>query len=383
MKLSKRKLQCSKNELAGKSETIKVKDSVWEVGKKLITSAGKVLWDMAKVPVAIIRQNAQVRTIMDQAHAAEAAGNTQAAQQAIAEMVKLGNQTYGPIIAAYKESRYILTDPVARKIFEDAFAKLIENASAQQKADAIAGAVGGLLPATIIFIITKNPQAFKQVFGFVPKSFGKISALLERMTKTLKLLREERTFGGSTGSEAKNLVDEPVVSDDVPEDLRDEDGVVRKSKVRELDGFETKEGLQHPKGAKYFLTKENAKNFHGKPQPKVLPPGTKIYRVVGPDNRVNGRWWFYELPESKLLWRTKAAVKNVWNENGEYVVHTVGEDGLAVWDGAAASQDFKYEGYPDWFLQGGGKQIYVPQAKFEIPKTLKRYATNWSNTGDG
>lgn len=123
------------------------------------------------------------------------------------------------------------------------------------------------------------------------------------------------------------------------------------------------------------------KNFSRAVTPKVLPPGTKIYRIVDGDNNVNGRWWSYELPSSKAAWRSDYAVTKYWNENGYYVVHTVGSEGLPVWEGQASSQfvkDAEGNDIESWMVQGGGKQIFSPTAWNDIPSSLVTQPTNWS-----
>ena len=115
-----------------------------------------------------------------------------------------------------------------------------------------------------------------------------------------------------------------------------------------------------------------------KPRPTWIPPGTKIYRIIGA-NRVDGPYWSYELPEGVQEWRAGSAVKEAWNSNGYYVEYTVGPGGLSVWEGKAASQTFEREGASDSMYGRGDTQIYVPNADSVIPKNLTKMKTPWSD----
>ena len=155
-----------------------------------------------------------------------------------------------------------------------------------------------------------------------------------------------------------------------------EEGAVHVSQVKKLDGNDPIE-LEHPAGKAYNLPREANENFYGKPIPKILPPGTKVYRIIENEKSAQGSWWLYELPTSKAEWRSEYAVKKAWNKNGYYVKHIVGEEGLPIWEGKAASQTLKEEGIPEWMQQGGGDQLYVTQSGEMIPDHLSMLTTPW------
>lgn len=107
-------------------------------------------------------------------------------------------------------------------------------------------------------------------------------------------------------------------------------------------------------------------------RPIILPPGTKIYRIVDEMANNSGAYWAYELPKSKTEWRKKFAVKDSWNDNGYYVEHTVEKEGLKVWGGTVAGQRYLNS---DYYLKGGGKQLFI------TPNTIKTTSpklTNWT-----
>jgi uncharacterized Zn-binding protein involved in type VI secretion len=90
-------------------------------------------------------------------------------------------------------------------------------------------------------------------------------------------------------------------------------------------------------------------------EPIELPAGTKLFRIIGPDNNPAGAFWMLELPGSMDSWRARYAVISSWNEDGTYVEYTVPPGGLMVWFGPAAPQSEGSESY-----SGGGIQVFVP-----------------------
>ncbi|MFO7786315.1 MAG: hypothetical protein R6W87_00885 [Halospina sp.] len=106
-------------------------------------------------------------------------------------------------------------------------------------------------------------------------------------------------------------------------------------------------------------------------EPVVLSPGTKIYRIVDERAGNAGGFWAYELPENKEAWRRDYAVKDKWNDNGYYVEHVVGDEGLKVWEGPAAGQEYQDGRF---YLKGGKKQLFITPGETEpgAPKL-----TNW------
>ncbi|MFT5545853.1 MAG: hypothetical protein ACI832_001423 [Rheinheimera aquimaris] len=115
-------------------------------------------------------------------------------------------------------------------------------------------------------------------------------------------------------------------------------------------------------------------------EPKNLPPGTKIYRIVDEGcseaKGVSGCYWAQELPKGKAAWRGDYAVKDSWNDNGYYVEHTVGDEGLKVWQGKTAGQEYEVHDEKEFYLEGGETQLYVGYN--EIPN-LKPKLTNWAD----
>jgi len=94
-------------------------------------------------------------------------------------------------------------------------------------------------------------------------------------------------------------------------------------------------------------------------RPVDLKPGTKIYRIVDEKAGNAGGFWAYELPESKAAWRRDFAVKDSWNDNGYYVEHVVGDEGLKAWEGPAAGQRYRKHNGQAFYLKGGGKQLFI------------------------
>ena len=105
-----------------------------------------------------------------------------------------------------------------------------------------------------------------------------------------------------------------------------------------------------------------------------LPPGTKIYRIVDERAGNAGGFWAYELPESKTAWRSGYAVKDDWNDNGYYVEHVVGEEGLKAWEGPTAGQTYEESNGKEFYLKGGKTQLFITPGDTD-PKKPK--LTNW------
>ena len=112
-------------------------------------------------------------------------------------------------------------------------------------------------------------------------------------------------------------------------------------------------------------------------RPDVLPPGTKLYRIVDEKVRLAGGYWATELPESKANWRCKYAVKDSWNDNGYYTEYTVPPGGgLKVWRGTTAGQKYQVSDGKKFYLEGGREQIYIsPNTIVPAPKKL----TPWTD----
>ncbi|WP_147695286.1 hypothetical protein [Vogesella mureinivorans] len=129
--------------------------------------------------------------------------------------------------------------------------------------------------------------------------------------------------------------------------------------------------------------KEAYKTFDRSMRASEVLPGEKLYRVVDPKSSDNSICWMREAEfkalTSKADWRRGFAVKKGWNDNGEYVTYTVppGQP-LKVWEGRAATQDFK--GAEDIKLEGGSVQIVLDPAQLQKEYTGKRQATGWGYT---
>jgi|GEM_PF-2624555 len=122
-----------------------------------------------------------------------------------------------------------------------------------------------------------------------------------------------------------------------------------------------------------YKDKETYKTFTDA-KPVDLKPGTKIYRIVDERAGDAGGFWSYELPESKAEWRRDFAVKDEWNDNGYYVEHVVGNEGLKAWEGPAAGQPYQEANGREFYLEGGQKQLFITPGKTE-PSAPK--LTNW------
>ena len=112
-----------------------------------------------------------------------------------------------------------------------------------------------------------------------------------------------------------------------------------------------------------IATRGDYKNF-ATMESKELPPGTKIYRIVDEGSSEitkgnSGCYWAKELPKNKTEWRSNYAVKDSWNDNGYYVEHTIGPDGLKVWEGKTAGQEYLEHKGKNFYLEGGYEQIYL------------------------
>ncbi|RJG36822.1 hypothetical protein, partial [Motilimonas pumila] len=116
--------------------------------------------------------------------------------------------------------------------------------------------------------------------------------------------------------------------------------------------------------------------FTNKATPKFLPEGTKIYRVYGDGQNPKGAFWTYELPSSKADLYGGTAVRPEWNNGKWYVEHTVGKDGLKVWDGEVASQRV-VDHVDEVMLTGGDIQIYIPDSVREVMPELNRNDISW------
>lgn len=115
-------------------------------------------------------------------------------------------------------------------------------------------------------------------------------------------------------------------------------------------------------------------------QPVTILPGETLYRVVAPNSRDNRVSWMrkgeFDQLTSKSEWRRKFAVWVNWNSNGEYVTYTVPPGkGLKVWEGNAASQEFRPNKV--YKLEGGSPQLAIDPADLKEKIVGKRQPTGW------
>jgi hypothetical protein len=125
------------------------------------------------------------------------------------------------------------------------------------------------------------------------------------------------------------------------------------------------------------ISRKDFKNF-STIHPKTLAPDTKIYRIVDEGSSEaagqSGCYWAYSKPANKAEWRSNYAVKDSWNDNGYYVEHTVGTDGLKAWEGTVAGQEYREHNGNEFYLNGGETQLYI---SFNALGALNPKLTNW------
>jgi hypothetical protein len=93
----------------------------------------------------------------------------------------------------------------------------------------------------------------------------------------------------------------------------------------------------------------------------VIPPGTKLYRILDEQATPAGAYWATQLPADKACWRCDYAVKENWNDNGYYTEYTVPPgEGLKVWRGTTAGQEYREHNGKAFYLEGGSEQIFIP-----------------------
>lgn len=115
-------------------------------------------------------------------------------------------------------------------------------------------------------------------------------------------------------------------------------------------------------------------------RPITIPPGETLYRVVDPKSRDNSVFWMrkveFDQLKSKAEWRRKFAVWANWNSDGEYVTYTVPPGkGLNVWEGKAASQEFKPN--KNYKLEGGSPQLAIDPVDLKEEFRGERQLTGW------
>lgn len=120
------------------------------------------------------------------------------------------------------------------------------------------------------------------------------------------------------------------------------------------------------------------KTFHTM-EPRTIPPGTRLFRIIDPKSADNSICWMSEMEfrdlKSKDEWRRKFGVWANWNSNGEFVTYTVPPGpGLRVWEGKAATQ--KMAG-TEYVLEGGANQIVLNPDDLLQSQVGARQKTGW------
>ena len=121
-------------------------------------------------------------------------------------------------------------------------------------------------------------------------------------------------------------------------------------------------------------------------EPITLKEGEVLVRVVDPANSDNNICWMkkkeFDRLKSKSEWRRYYAVKAYWNGNGEYVTYTIPKGGQKVWEGPAASQEYKdASGKILYTLEGGRNQIVLDPDQLNPGYVSRRMKTNWGYGG--
>ncbi len=122
--------------------------------------------------------------------------------------------------------------------------------------------------------------------------------------------------------------------------------------------------------------REDFKNFSDI-KPITLKEGDTIYRIIDEKANPSGSYWARELPENKTSWRSDYAVKDSWNDNGYYVEHTVGKDGLKAWEGTTAGQQYDEFLEKEFYLEGGQQQLFIER---DAITDLQPKLTSWPDT---
>lgn len=112
-------------------------------------------------------------------------------------------------------------------------------------------------------------------------------------------------------------------------------------------------------------------------EPVVLSPGTKIYRIVDEKAALAGSYWALALPAGKAEWRSNYAVKDSWNDNGYFTEYTVPEgEGLKVWKGRTAGQEYLQHNNKEFYLEGGDEQLFLTRDSIS---PLPKKHTQWED----
>lgn len=117
--------------------------------------------------------------------------------------------------------------------------------------------------------------------------------------------------------------------------------------------------------------------FDSKPTYRIFQPGDRLYRVIGDEGSIGGRFWSPNKPPStEAEWRSRDAVLNDWNNGGAYVVAEVPPP-PAAFEGEIGPQDLGQVGKDGMMLDGGGTQTFMIES---VPSGSVReyWYTEWN-----
>jgi hypothetical protein len=124
----------------------------------------------------------------------------------------------------------------------------------------------------------------------------------------------------------------------------------------------------------FQIPQDQVKNFQGRITPRVLKPGSTLFRVIGENGNPAGDYWaILPPPSTEAEWRTEYAVFSWWNGAScveRYVVPK--HHPLRVWEGAVGPQPD--DGRPGYYLAGGALQYWLPASNSQIDPALIQYA---------
>ena len=281
------------------------------------------------------------------------------------------------IRGAIKTLKQLSKDSQTRQILYDFATKYYFQTSGLMLLKDVGNFIGGIIPALIIAVITKNPESFGPVIG--AEIGGEVSGAAAEVKVIEGTLTELDKVREIPEAEVDRVHE---IGGDLPPEL----GAQHKNDIYPLKGYRTPKDLEHPAGKAYNLPKKEAENFSGKPDSVMLPKGTKLYRIVSDKSIPNGKWWMKKLPKSKKNWRRGAAVIENWNGNGYYVEHTIEHnEGLPAWKGIASSQMVRDPAgnlLDGWIQKGGEEQIFIGSSQNDVPINIELRPTKdigWDN----
>jgi hypothetical protein len=130
----------------------------------------------------------------------------------------------------------------------------------------------------------------------------------------------------------------------------------------------------------FQIPQDQVKNFQGRITPRVLKPGSTLFRIIGKNGNPSGDYWAtLPPPSTEAEWRAEYAVFSWWNGAScveRYVVPKHHQ--LRVWEGAVGPQPD--DGRPGYYLAGGALQYWLPASNSQIDSALVQYASApWSH----